>query len=367
MQKKRNFLLKILLFPVYLGYRFVVFWRNFFYDTGVFKSKEFQIPIISIGNILVGGTGKTPHTEMIVEFLKDDYNIAVLSRGYKRKSKGFLEVNVNSSFAQVGDEPLQTKRKFPEIIVAVCRNRAKGIEQLMCSYPDLNAIILDDAFQHRRVKPGISMLLNNFNIPLSNTQLLPYGYLREQRSAVHRADLIFVTKCPENMKLIERRIMLKEMDPRPYQTLFFSTYEYFEPKPVFESMAKKFPIDDNSLKIIAVSGIAYSNNFIKYLKTKSNTVIHLRFKDHHNFKKKDILKLETTYHNMSGNIVILTTEKDSVRLQENLYISDELKSVMYYIPIKVKMMGGKDDVLQLKSIFSSYVTTNKRYNKLYRS
>lgn len=364
---RNNILCQLLLIPFALGYRFVVFMRNFFYDNGILKSKEFQIPVISVGNIMVGGTGKTPHTEMIADMLHDKFKVAVLSRGYKRKTKGFVEVQSDLSYLQVGDEPLQIKRKFPDLIVAVCENRVKGISRLMVDYPDLNVVILDDAFQHRRVRPGVSVLLNNYYHPLSKDHLLPYGRMRESHSASLRADIIIVTKCPEKMNPMERRIMLKEIDPQPYQTLFFSTFNYHKTIPVFENLAEPLPEQLKEYNVLALTGIAFAANFIEYLQEQCNTVEHMRFGDHHNFKRTDIQKMEIRFKQLQGKKIIITTEKDSIRLLENQYLSDELKSAMHYLPITVKMMGADEDVKQLEKQFISYVSTNKRYNKLYNN
>ncbi|MBP7464451.1 MAG: tetraacyldisaccharide 4'-kinase [Bacteroidales bacterium] len=364
---RKNILCKLLLIPFALGYRFIVSMRNFFYDNGIFSSKEFQIPVIAVGNIMVGGTGKTPHTEMIAEMLRKQFKIAVLSRGYKRKSKGYLEVQPDTSYTQSGDEPLQIKRKFPDVVVSVCENRVKGIYRLMDEYPDLNAVILDDAFQHRRVKPGISVLLNTYHHPLSKDHLLPYGRMREGHSASLRADIIIVTKCPEKMNPMERRIMLKEIDPKPYQTLFFSTFQYHSPSPVFENLAGSLSGSLSEYNVLVITGIAFSANLIDYLHEQCQTIEHLRFADHHSFSKADMQKAAQLFDKMPENKIILTTEKDSIRLFENKYLSDDLKKAMYYLPITVKMMGGNDDVQQLEKHFITYVSTNKRYSKLYKN
>lgn len=367
MRHNNNILLMLALSPFALIYRMVVGVKNFLYDNQIITPKEFDMPVISIGNISMGGTGKTPHTELIVDILKPRFQVAVLSRGYKRRTSGYLEVHADMTYLQTGDEPLQMKRKFGDVVVAVCENRAKGIRRLMDDYPDLNVVLLDDAFQHRRVKPGLSVLLNNFHHPLSRDYMLPYGRLRESTTAVERADIIIITKCPENMKPMERRIMLKDIDPKPYQYLFFTTFEYHRPLPVFSGDTCIFDGDLSKVNILVVSGIAFSKNFIDYLNDFYASVKHLKFRDHHNFSKKDLLNIQAAYAQIHGIKCIITTEKDSVRLVEHTDFPEDLKSAIFYVPISVKLLGIDEEYKQLENQFISYVSTNKRYSKLYKN
>ena len=211
----------ILFYPLSLIYGIVVWIRNVMFDINILKSKEFTIPVISVGNITVGGTGKTPHVEYLIRLLKDEFKIATLSRGYKRKSFGFVLANESSTVIEIGDEPRQIKQKFPEIAVAVDSNRVKGINKLLQSEKNLNAIILDDAFQHRYVSPGLSILLVDYNNPLKDDYLLPFGRLREQAGERQRADIIIVTKCPSKIKPIDQRLLEKDLKMFAYQKLFF--------------------------------------------------------------------------------------------------------------------------------------------------
>jgi len=266
MKDKPNILKFLFLWPLSAMYGIGVSFRNFCYENKILKSVEYDIPIISIGNISVGGTGKTPHTEFLIRMLKDEFSVAVLSRGYKRKTKGFRIVEETDTHFEAGDEPLQIKKKFPDTIVAVSENRPNGVDKLREIYPDLNLIILDDAFQHRKINPGLSILLNNYNHPIASDYLLPLGYLRETRSASHRAHIVIYSKCPPDLKPIERRILSKEIDIRPFQYLFFSTLNYKDPKPVFID-SPSIPIDKlNEHNVLAISGIAKSQSYVNFLK-----------------------------------------------------------------------------------------------------
>lgn len=367
MLKKTNILKFVLLWPLSFLYGIGVGIRNFCYDHNIFKHHTYNIPIISIGNISVGGTGKTPHTEFLIQKLKEEFNIAVLSRGYKRKTKGFRIVKTTDKHFDSGDEPLQIKNKFPNIIVAVSENRAKGIEQLKKMYPNLNLIILDDAFQHRKVKPGLSILLNNYHHPIASDHLLPLGYLRENHSASHRAHVIIYSKCPESLKPIERRILSKQLDVRPFQYLFFSTLEYQDLSPVFDDNKK---IELNELKnfnVLAISGIAKSKSFVDFIKSNSKNMIHLKFRDHHNFNAKDIKKIEKNFNNITDEKIIIVTEKDAIRLKSINLFNDEIKKYIYCVPIKVKLLCDKEEEKQFDNQIFSYVRNNKRYSKLYKN
>lgn len=362
-------ILKILcLFPLMLIYRSLVTFRNFLYDSKILKSHKFDMPIISVGNISVGGSGKTPHTEFLIEMLQDEYQVAVLSRGYKRKTRGFRLVEADDSFLLSGDEPLQIKQKFPNAIVAVCENRVKGISQLMSKFPDLKLIILDDAFQHRRVKPGLSILLNNFNHPINKDFLLPLGYLREPRSSAYRAHIVVFTKCPNKLKPIEKRILIKESEVYPYQYLFFTTYNYLDLKPVFNEDKKTIPISDlKKYNVVLFSGLAKHTSLYNFFKENSKSVKHIKFPDHHNFKKRDIIKIEKEFKNTKEPSIIVTTEKDAVKLKDNKYFAEETKKMLYCAPIKVEQLGSEEDIKQFNNQIFSYVRNNKRYCKLYKN
>ncbi len=356
----------LLLWPMSLIYKLFTDIRNFMYENGILKSKEYDLPIISVGNISIGGTGKTPHVEYVIRMLKSDFKTAVLSRGYKRKTRGFRIVEATDDYTLCGDEPLQIKRKFEDVVVAVCENRVKGVEELRRLFPDINLIILDDAFQHRRINPGLHILLNNYNFPISDDYILPLGRLRESKHNVHRAHMLIYTNCPSNLTPIERRILNKEMNVLPYQYLFFSRVIYDDPKPVFN--ARKLDYEKmKTYNILAVTGIAHSNSFIDMMKEKSKGLVHISFMDHHNFSQSDIQRIQKTYSEISGPKAIVVTEKDAVRLISNKFLSDELKSCIYYIPIEVSLLCSEEEQQQFNNQIISYVRNNKRYNKLYKS
>lgn len=368
MKDKPGILSFLFLWPATFLYRIVVSLRNFLYENNIFKTKEYNMPIISIGNISVGGTGKTPHTEFILRMLKDEFKVATLSRGYKRKTKGFRIVETTDSHFDSGDEPLQIKQKFPDVIVSVCESRTEGVEKLRDLYPDLNLIILDDAFQHRKITPGLSILLNNYNHPIASDYLLPLGRLREPRSASHRAHIVIYSKCPENLKPIERRILSKEVDIMPYQYLFFSTLKYLDLKPVFENQTESISTEGlKEFNVVALTGIARSGNLTEFLEKHCKSVSHLKYPDHYNFNRKDIAGIQKIFTETSGNKIIVVTEKDAVRLKSDNLFDDEFKKYVYCIPIEVELLCSDEERKHFDNQIFSYVRNNKRYSKLYKN
>ncbi|MDP4273907.1 MAG: tetraacyldisaccharide 4'-kinase [Bacteroidota bacterium] len=366
MEQKKG-LFRFLLFPFTFVYGLVVFVRNRLFDYNILKSREFNIPIISVGNITVGGTGKTPHIEYLVKVLQKEFELAVLSRGYKRKSKGYLLAGENSTYAEIGDEPLQIKQKFPDIEVAVDRNRKHGIEQLFLENKDLQAILLDDAYQHRYVKPGLSILLIDFNFPISHDHLLPMGKLREPSSERKRADIIILTKTPADLKPIDRRIIDKTMKLYPYQTLYFTTVQYHEP--VALSASNNFVpttawIKENEATLLLVTGIAQPEPLKKYLLNFTPNISTLYFTDHHEYTEKDLQKIKQTFQNLKGeNKIIITTEKDAMRLNKFCDSEKDLIENMFFIPIEIKFLHDEGEMFNEHII--GYVRKNKRDSILY--
>ncbi len=360
-------MLKILLYPLSLLYGLVVYLRNMLYDAQVFKSTEFEIPVISIGNITVGGTGKTPHTEYLVELLQKHARVATLSRGYKRKTKGFMLVQESSQVQNVGDEPLQIKQKFPEATVAVDENRVHGINQLLGDQnhtPDV--VLLDDAYQHRKVTPGINILLIDYNRPIDEDHLLPMGRLRERVYQRRRANVIIYTKCPDEIPPITRRIIMKNVNLRPYQSLYFTTMTYGELQPVFPQLATENPVfGENRMNSIMLSGIANPKPFRKYLKANSNLLDEIVFSDHHNFTNRDFKQIEQLFTSRKAKQpYILTTEKDAVRLRSSNQLSDELKARMFYVPVKIKFLDSEGKSFDKKIV--GYVKDNRSNRKLHQ-
>ena len=352
---------RFLLYPFSIIYGLVVQIRNLLFDIGILKSEHFNFPIISIGNITVGGTGKTPHVEYLIRLLKHQYDVAVLSRGYKRKTKGFILASENSSPAEIGDEPAQIKLKFPEIQVAVHESRVKGISELIKI--KVNAILLDDAYQHRYVKPGISILLIDFNRRIDQDYLLPCGNLREFPSAIKRADIIVITKTPLELKPIDRRIILEQIRPAPYQELYFTGLEYGNFQAVFKNKVQ-FPSDfyDNHeiYTILLVTGIAYANPLLEFLKKYSMDVRHLKFGDHIDYTKSKLEKILKQFTSIDNDRkIIITTEKDAIKIRENEDLNNSLADHFFYIPMEIKFIDKEENFNQQ---IIEYVKRNTRNN-----
>lgn len=340
----RNKLLSmLLLYPISKIYGVVMAVRNKMFDYGILKQQEFDIPIVVVGNIAMGGTGKTPHVEYIVESLLGKYNIGVLSRGYRRATKGFVLASPQSRPEDIGDESYQIYRKFgPDITVAVCEKRADGIRQMREINPTLNMIILDDAFQHRYVKPSVSVILTEYNRPVFNDKILPYGRLRESARALNRADMVVVTKCPIDMKPMHYRLFEENLKLFPFQKLYFSRYNYGHLVPIFPDEATDIPAldslrPDNS--VLVITGVANPKPFVRFLRRNKAKVKLKRFTDHHNFTASDMEEIARLFDELpSANKFIVTTEKDAVRILNNPYFPHRLKKSIFYIPIKVKFI-----------------------------
>jgi len=362
MIRKMIYIKYIVLLPFTIIYGIIIWIRNRLFDFHILPTNEYSIPVISVGNITVGGTGKTPHVEYLIKLLKDEYKVAVLSRGYKRKTKGFFIATEKPTPAEIGDEPCQIKNKFPDIIVAVDGKRRRGISKLLDNFPNLNAIILDDAFQHRYVKPGISILLVDYNNPLKNDHLLPAGRLREQIAERKRADIIIVTKCPDNIKPIDFRLIEKDLKTSEYQRIFYSNVKILDPKPIFianQKVPKIEEIIEMQPEIIAISGLANNDNFIKQIHTLTNNTIHIfRFPDHYDYSVKDLHEIIELFSELeSNNKIILTTEKDAMKIQSFPNIDEDVKNAMYYLPIEVVFTENEKDIFN--TYIKNYVHNNR--------
>ncbi len=359
---------KIFLYPLSWLYGIAVYFRNQMYDLNLFKSKEFDVPIISVGNITVGGTGKTPHVEYLVNLLCDKFKVATLSRGYKRKTSGFSYVETTSTATEVGDEPLQIKNKFPDVTVAVCENRVVGAEKLLnisnVIIPDV--LLLDDAFQHRSITPGISILLIDYNRQIKDDTLLPVGRLRESAEQMRRANIIIFTKCINEITPIMRRILMKDVGLMPYQKLYFTTLNYEELKPVFS--AKKLDsrfYRKEDVAFLIVAGIASPKLMHNYLKQFSKRTEMLVFPDHHNYTSEDIHSISQKFESInSKNKIIITTEKDAMRFKDHHDLTDEFRDALYYLPVKVKFLDDEGKSFNTK-IFN-YVGENKSNRELHK-
>lgn len=361
--------LRLFFYPLAFIYGLVVFIRNVLFDLKILKSTEFTLPIISVGNITVGGTGKTPHIEYLVRLLKDDFAIATLSRGYKRKTNGFILAGDNSSSEEIGDEPRQIKQKFSDILVAVDANRVRGINRLLQEKKDLKAILLDDAFQHRYVAPGLNILLVDFNRPLKDDKLLPVGMLREPAAQRERADIIIVTKCPQKLKPIEQRLIEKDLKMYAYQKVYFTTFEYGEPVAVFKKYAREISFSEmreGKPFILLLTGIANPRPLKTHVRGISTKIEEIEYPDHYNYDAKDLHSIIERFSAIQGDKkYIITTEKDAMRLQQFADLDEELKAIMYYIPVSVKFLEP-DEQANFNHQITSYVRNNKPDNILHK-
>jgi len=350
----------IFLYPVSLIYGFVVNIRNTMYDLKILKSKSFDIPVISIGNITVGGTGKTPTTEFIIKHLSGKYKVAVLSRGYKRRTKGFILSNIKSTVDDIGDEPFQIKQKFPNITVAVDEKRVRGIVNLLKLNNNIDLILLDDAFQHRKVTPGFSILLLDYTQPFLEDYFLPYGRLRDSIKEKHRANTILVTKSPKNITPIEMRILATNLELKPYQTLYFSSISYNKLFPIYSSRNNSIEINDiakNKYSVVLVSGLGNYMPILSYCKEQSHEVVHVKFPDHHKYIKKDITLITEKFNSISSEKkLIITTEKDAVKIR-NISCEEHIKKSFFYCPIEIEILNSEDN--DFKKQIDNYIIKDK--------
>ena len=341
--------LRLLLFPFSIVYGLIMAIRNLAYDWGMLKSTKFNLPIISIGNLSTGGTGKTPHTEYIIKLLNDK-NIAVLSRGYGRKTKGNLLATSKSTPTEIGDEPYQIKQKFPNTAVMVDKKRVRGIQKLQQDNINLNAILLDDAFQHRKVTPSLSILLTSYKKLYCDDFILPTGNLREPKSGSKRANIIVVTKIPKDLTDGEQQQLKARLKIQQHQKLFFSYLEYGNMQPIYSDDLKDVTLTANQ-QVFLLTGIADASVLTDYLSTNVTIVKHYNFPDHYQFTKSDIQKIITDFaiSNVS-NKIILTTEKDAVRL-----LNPEIKELLtelpiYFISIQVRFRTSEFDEEIIKQL-----------------
>ena len=340
---------RFVLFPLSVLYGFIIWLRNKLYDKNFFRSVSFNFPIVCVGNLAVGGTGKTPMVEFLVRLLKDEYKVATMSRGYKRKTKGFAIANESTTALDIGDEPMQFYKKFPDINVSVAEERLVSIPQLLHDKPDTRVIILDDAFQHRQVKAGLNILLTEYRDLFTRDFILPAGNLRDTKSSYKRADIIIVTKCKSHLTEEEKNKMIAEIKPLPHQKIFFTKIEYGSPYHLFDKHEKFLSPETN---ILLVCGIANPKPIQEMLNAYAATYDMMRFRDHHIFSMDDLKEIKTQFEKIdTQNKIILTTEKDGVRLAK---FENELKDLPVYVfPIRHKILFGEED--QLNSIVTEFV------------
>ena len=337
--------------------------RNYMFDTGIIESRTYPLPIISIGNITAGGTGKTPHVEYLIRLLSPHYSTAVLSRGYKRKTSGYRRATPTSTPEDIGDEPWQIANKYPDTIVAVDADRRHGIEQLTMPTASrgIQVILLDDAYQHRYVKPGLNILLVNYHRLITHDHLLPAGRLREPVKSKNRADIIIVTKCPANITTRKRHEIAQELRPDATQQLYFSSYTYGTLRNA-HSRKEATLSQMSSIEILLVAGIGNPHQFVDDMQQHLSQFTTLIYADHHNFDTDDINHIRHTLHTLSPGAQIITTEKDAARLATSPGMDDQLKEHIWILPIEVRFIGDTDK--EFNQTIKQYVQENLRNSSM---
>lgn len=340
-----EWLVRILLLPLALLYGLGVSVRNFCYRIGIFKSVSFDLPVISVGNLTIGGAGKTPHLEYLLRWLDSYLDVATLSRGYGRKTSGFRPVSVIDTAIEVGDEPLQFKRKFPHIPISVGENRALAVPELVRRSPGVQVILLDDAFQHLAVTPGLNILLTEFDRPFTRDWLLPSGRLRDWRSSYHRADLMIVSKCPPVLSTEQREQLIEELDPMPWQSVFFSRYIYGVPYEMLRTKIRQPLLAD--MDVLLISAIAGTGYLLDFLKEKVRSVQSVEFADHHFFNELDLEEIKRRFAALPRiSSIVLTTEKDAMRLELHQTFFEKNNLPVFVLPIEVGFHGDDEKRFQ---------------------
>lgn len=327
----RELFLKIATFFYGVGIKF----RHWLFDVKILHSEKFDIPVICVGNITVGGTGKTPTVEMLVEHYSEDNNVVVLSRGFGRRTKGYRVVEVDDSYRDVGDEPLQIKRKFPNVTVVVCEKRAFAIRRIQQEFPDANMVIMDDGFQHRYVEPLVNIIIVDANRPVERDHLLPHGQLRDTISSLNRAHYFIVTKCPEDMKPIQMRVWRMVLVNKPSQEIFFSRVQSQPACPVFADVEGTV---EHGSKVIAMSGIGDNEAFNRGLATRYKVVEKINLDDHYAYRISDVKNMKRLLAQYP-DAVIMTTEKDAVKLANSSAVPYEVRQKLFYEKITMRFVG----------------------------
>lgn len=350
----------LFLMPLALLYGLITWFRNKLFDWGILSEKKHTVPLISIGNLSMGGTGKTPLTEYLIRLLQDEFKLATLSRGYGRETKGFVFADENASARTIGDESMQYLKKFPKAAVAVSEDRNRGVEKLLENVPDLDLVLLDDAFQHRFIKAGLSILLTDFYHLYSDDFVFPSGSLREFRSGAKRADIVIVTKTSVVLSPITRRRITRELKLKKHQLLLFSKISYDKLTPYFEDYKKR--LKKQYSHIVLFTGIANNYPLQDHLKQFCTEFTVLSFSDHHVYKQKDIDHILKTFSDVfSQNKILVTTEKDVMRLQDckKAYLFEGIP--FYYVPIRTVFHNGDEKLLS--KACSDFLSNSKRRTK----
>lgn len=334
--------------------------RGALYDAGLIRSHAFPLPVICVGNITVGGTGKTPHTEYLLRLLMPEWRVAVLSRGYKRRSRGYQLASASTPMPRIGDEPWQMKHKFPEAYVAVDRDRCHGIRRLLADPEtrDLDVVLLDDAFQHRRVRPSLNIVLVDYHRLVTDDCLLPAGRLREGTAALRRAHIVVVTKCPRSTTPMGFRVVQKALSLLPCQQLFFSTLRYGLLTPLFGGTARSIDLIDQHEHVLLLTGIASPEQMMLDLAPYTRRVTPLSFPDHHAFTAADVRRIEEAFQALPEPRLVITTEKDASRLIQIHDFSPALRQSIYTLPVEVEIM--RDEANTFNETILSHVRTHQR-------
>lgn len=353
-------LFRLFLLPFSFVYCAVSTIRNKLFDLGILKSQSYKLPLISIGNITVGGTGKTPVTELLLHTLGDKYKCATLSRGYGRKTKGVILAGDADNCNTIGDEPMQMKLKFPGITVVVAEKRVEGMARLLNRDEKPDVVLLDDAFQHRYVKPGLSILVIDYNRPPWKDFCLPAGNLREPISALKRSDIILVNKCPHNLSKEKAELIRNKLRPASHQKLFFSVIQYEEPLCLGNTNNKlsfRDKLAENVEALVAVAGIGNPQPFYESLRQFGVPLRTLSFRDHHNFSQADLKKIEEEGCNKNTRRPeVITTEKDAVRMISSGFLTESLKERLWYLPIRIEVLFDQQDIFE--KIITDYVESH---------
>ena len=348
--------MRILLWPISFLYSIVLTVRHKLYDLGILKSLQFDYPIIGVGNLNLGGTGKTPTVEYLIQLLRPVFRVATLSRGYGRKTKGFKLADGTCTSEDIGDEPLQYFSKFPDILVGVDENRIEGVEKLLMEKKHANLILLDDAFQHRRIKAGYNILLTEYQHLYCEDYLFPVGTLRDVRSAAQRADIIVVSKSPKNLHEADKKRKIKQLNPAKHQKVFFSYLEYEPLRPLNEAAKLLGTSEPNSALLFC--GIAHPKPLIDELTKRFNRLETVTFADHHPYSEKEITRIIERYNALQGNQkIIITTEKDAARLTNSPYLCHFKNTLLFAQPIGMRF--HEEEKFNEKIL--TYVRQNSHY------
>ena len=330
--------MKFLLKLVSYIYRLVITIRHWLFDIGLLKSVKFDIPIICVGNITVGGTGKTPAAEMIIDYMRSYYHVALLSRGYGRRTSGYVEVKCNSSYRDVGDEPLQVKLKSPDTLVVVCENRVEAINRIKADHPEINLIIMDDGFQHRHVDARINVVVVDSTRPFASDDYLPAGTLRDKIDSLVRAHYFLVTKCSSNMSQLDQRLWRKDLQKIAYQKIYFTRVVPSVAMPLYNAQAQL----QEGMPVVLMSGIGNPKVFVGSMKERYNVIKSFNFPDHHKYSVEDLNRV-TEFLKQHPEAMSLTTEKDAVKLRRSRRVPELMREKMLYMPVVIDFLEGSDD------------------------